>query len=347
MAHELEFKDGKASFFSVAETAWHKEGMVLDKAPSFAEAIELANLNYDVEKRPTAYQCFTPDGDSYMKSSASAFVTVRTDTQQELGAVGKDYQPLQNLEAFRVLEPLIDSGLATIETGGVLRDGADAWMLTRWNLDKFGPVVREIFGNEVVPFGLLANNHNGRRGIVLQDTNVRVVCANTLGFAEGETTHRIVVKHGKDARSNVVDAATKLWGGLIERYEVLALQYKALKAITLREEQFTAAVLDLIAPDPRHAASFNPEAKLAEMVVERAERKRTVIRALWENGKGHTGDHSGWEAYNAAVEAIDHNTDLFPTRAGTYRTASLLDGSLAIKKRNVLAACVELAGQAA
>ena len=31
-----------------------------------------------------------------------------------------------------------------------------------------------------------------------------------------------------------------------------------------------------------------------------------AIRQLWDEGRGHTGDGSAWEAFQAAVEFIDH-----------------------------------------
>lgn len=349
MAHELEFtvgEDGvqRASFFTVGETAWHREGHVLTEAPTYQEALKLAKLDYEVEKRPTFIAMPTTDGtDTYMKQSTTAFVTVRTDTGLELGAVGRDYTVVNNLPAFRVLEPLLDEGVASLATGGVLRNGGDAWLMVQWNLAKFGPVVREVFAAEVTPFGLLAVNHTGRRGILLKDTNVRVVCANTLGFAESETMHQINVRHSGDAEQRLIDAAFNMWGGIIERYETLALQYQTLKARVLTEQEFTAAVLDLIAPSPLDNPKFNPEAKLAGAVLDRALRKRAEVRRLWDEGKGHVGDHSAWEAYNAAVECIDHNAELFPTRAGSWRTASLLDGNLHRLKQRSLEHCLVLA----
>ena len=337
MAHELQFVNGKASFFSVNQTAWHREGTILAAAPTLDEAMAVANLDYPVEKRPTAFACTTPDGDTYMKASESAFVIVRTDTQRELGAVGKDYVPVQNADAFRVLEPLLDTGVASLETGGVIRDGADAWLMIGWDLSKFGPIVREVFADEVVPYGLLANNHNGRRGILLQDTNIRVVCANTLGFAEGAADRRIVVKHSAQGMERIIEAAETMWHGVIERYEVLAQQYATLKATMLTADQFKAHVLDVVAPDPRTNPKFNPEAKLAESVLERAERKRAALTTAWTNGIGHSGEPSAWYAYNGAVEVLDHNRDLFPTKGGSWRTASLLDGALKQSKDKVLA----------
>jgi phage/plasmid-like protein (TIGR03299 family) len=345
MAHELEFVNGTASFFSVNQTAWHSEGTILTQAPTLDEAMQVAHLDYTVEKRPTQFLCTTPDGDTYVKASESAFVTVRTDSQQELGAVGKDYHVMQNADAFRVLEPLLDTGIASLETGGVIRNGADAWLMVKWDLAKFGPIVQSTFADEVLPFGLLANNHNGRRGILLQDTNIRVVCANTLGFAEGSTERRIVIKHSAQGMDKLIEAAQTLWHGIVERYETLATQYDTLRRTMLTQAQFEAAVLDVIAPDPRKAPTFNPEAKLADLVVDRADRKRKALQDAWLGGIGHTGEPNAWYGYNGAVEVLDHNRDLFPTRGGAWRTASLLDGQLRQMKDRTLSSLLALAGQ--
>lgn len=332
MAHELQFQDGRASMFSVRETPWHREGVVLTEAPTYEDAIALAHLDYPVEKRP--YLIPASNGTDTVASEVG-FYTYRPDTGKELGAVGRVYEPVQNVDAFRVLKPLIDEGIGTLETGGVLREGADAWLMIRWNLARFSPIVREIFADELVPFGLMGMNHSGRRGNLLKDVQERVVCANTLGMAEGEGGKAVVVPHTTDATIKLVEAAHEMWGGIIERYERLAKSYKALKETILTEEQFKAAILDVIAPDPRLSPKFNPEAKLAEVVLGRVERKRTELRRVWEEGKGHTGDHSAWEGYNAAAEVIDHNNELFPIRAGSWRTASLMSGHLGALKSQV------------
>jgi len=74
---------------------------------------------------------------------------------------------------------------------------------------------------------------------------------------------------------------------------------------------------------------------MAEAVVARHERKEAEVTRLWRHGAGHTGEPSAWYAYNGVVEAIDHNGELFPTRGGVYRTASLLDGTLRDLKAQV------------
>lgn len=261
-----------------------------------------------------------------------------------LGSVGSSYEIVTNLEAFQSLKPLCDSGVFTIETGGVLRDGADAWLLGKWDIAKLGSAVQEVFGGEVVPYSTVLANHNGRRGILLGNTPVRVVCANTLGAAETSGQSRwVTVNHFAGAKVRLIEAAEGIFAGALQRFETIAAQYRTLKRCILTHEAFSQLVLDAIAPHPLANPKFNPESKLAESVVDRADRKRREIYRLWVEGKGHTGERNAWYAYNAAVEAIDFNRDLWPTRDGSWRTASLLDGQLARMKTNVLDNLVQFA----
>jgi hypothetical protein len=102
----------------------------------------------------------------------------------------------------------------------------------------------------------------------------------------------------------------------------------------------------VVAPDPRRDSQFNPSAKLADAVVARADRKRAEVRRLWTEGKGHSGERNAWFAYNGATEALDHNRELWPTRSGAWRTASLLTGNLSQMKARVVENLVDFATSA-
>lgn len=330
MAHELQFTDGIADVFSTKETMWHQHGHVLPQDPSFEQALDLCHMEYQVEKQQT----FRESGEA-----TRAFVTVRTDTGKELGVVHGQYAVVQNRTAFSILTPLINEGVATIETGGVLRDGADAWLMLKLNLPALSPEVQEAFGghhDEIKPYALVANNHSGRRGILVALTAVRVVCANTLGAAEESgVPDQIRVVHTDAAEQKLIDAAETLWGDITERYTKIAEAYESMRNCFLIPKEFQKLVVDAVCEDPRANKSWNPDAKMAESVVARYEARKYNLSDLWMNGAGHTGDSSCWEAYNSAVEALDHNEDLWPSRAGVYRTASLLDGTLRQKKTRV------------
>jgi phage/plasmid-like protein (TIGR03299 family) len=321
MAHELSFTNGRANVLSVRETPWHKEGVVLKDAPTLADALRLAGLDYKVEKRPTFRAIETGiAGLVEYKQNDDAWITFRPDTGAELGAVGSIYTPIQNYDAYRALEPMLDNGVLTIETAGVLRDGADAWIQCKFNVEKLTDAARAEFErDEVIPMALITTNHTGRRNATISLVTTRVVCANTLGMAEqqmdGRPVRKIEIRHTGDAPAKIVEAARDLFGRCIENFNVMAQQYDALRARVIGEDVFRELVIDTIAKDPRQNPNFNPDAKLAEMVVNRYERKKTEVTRLWTEGDGHVGDHSAWEALNGAVQALDHNNDLFPTRA--------------------------------
>ena len=349
MAAELEMRNGVANMVFAGKSPWHREGVKIqgDEQYDFAGLMAL-HFEYPLEKLPYFVPqdpTVEPDKLVYVEGKGAYYVW-RPDTKKVLGPVGSSYEIVTNTQAFEVLKPLVDQRVASIETGGVLREGADAWLLVRWDLDRFGPDVQAVFGQDggILPYATVMANHNGRRGVMLGHTAIRIVCANTLGMAETRAvtdgSRWRTVLHKGDARSKLVEAAQELFSGVVAKFEVIAKQYRLLMACRLEDEDFSRMILDIVAPDPRKHPKFNPDAKLAGLVVERADTKRRELRRLWEGGSGHRGDHSCWEAYNAVAECLDHNRELFPSRAGSYRTASLLNGELANLKNRVLDALV-------
>jgi phage/plasmid-like protein (TIGR03299 family) len=343
MAHELDtLENGTAAMFSVRETPWHRLGTTLTDAPNFDDAMELGGLNFEVERRPLTTTFEVREGETIEVQVPENFAVVRTDRANAdgiLGVVGSAYRELQNRDAFAVLEPLLDRGVASLETGGTLRGGRDVWMMVRFNIQD--EKVQKALGSEVVPFGLISNNHNGSRQVTLQQTPIRVVCANTLAMAHG-MKGGIKVRHTTNVKTRHIDAAEVLFKSLVESYRDIADQFNALRAATLTEEMFKATVLDVLAALPTAPKSERKDniAKAAfEKATERATAKRDRLTYLWTNGDGHTGDLSAWEAVNGAVQSLDHDEDMWKA---DDRLASLFDGSLATAKVQVTNAVYDL-----
>ena len=345
MAHALDrLSDGTGAIFSLRDTPWHREGTVLQEAPSLDEALRLGGLDFEVEVRPLYTRALPfpglPEVGEY-RQVENGCATVRTDREQVLGIVSARYQPLQNRDALGVLEPLLDSGLASLETGGSLRGGRDVWMLVRFNVDS--PVVQEVFAEEVIPFGLISNNHSGVRKVVVQETPIRVVCANTLSLALKGRSRALGVRHTASVEAKTVEAAQQLWGALIERYEMAARQYQALKQHHLDTALFRRLVLDAAAPMPAALEQPGLTAR-QETTRQRILARRARLTHLWTEGAGHTGDHSAWEALGAITQSVDHDADLWRVRGP--RTGALLDGRLADVKQSVLNGLVAAATHA-
>jgi hypothetical protein len=131
MAHNINEENGKHSFFSVNEKAWHGLGQIVEQYPTSAEAIQYAGLDYLVEKRPLFTNSLDNElagidtGIAIPKIEVPGFyATVRTDNNNVLGVVGKDYEVVQNVNAFEFFDAIVDGGEGILyETAGALGKG--------------------------------------------------------------------------------------------------------------------------------------------------------------------------------------------------------------------------------
>jgi phage/plasmid-like protein (TIGR03299 family) len=205
------------TFFCVGEEAPHGLGELLDDSPALEEALDIAGHKFEVVVEPLYRRRLVSNGtDEVFDIVHEANITICTETNVVLGVVGDRYTPLQNEEAFRVLEPLLDEGVAHLETGGTPWDRRAAWLQVRF--DEEHPVVREVFTDGITPYGLVVNEHGGRRGVVVMNTSVRVVCGETLAQALAERgARKISVAHTSQVLSGTERAARELWKGFFER----------------------------------------------------------------------------------------------------------------------------------
>lgn len=293
--------DGK--MFSVKLTPWHKLGTVLTEAPTLEQGMELAGHNYEVTTRPL----FVNGNDGEQVAVQNSRAVVRTDTSRPLGIVSDSYVPIQNIEVFEVLKPLLDRGVCKLETGGTLFGGESAWMMARFNVDD--PVVREVFADEVVPFALLRASHTGKQAAMLCETPIRVVCANTLTAAAGSTKVKLTVRHYGNTSTKLVEAAETMFAQVADRYRGIAQEFRFLKERKLTAEVFTRDVLDTLFKIP--TPDKFPTERGFDIAFNRTMMIRTKVTDMWREGSGHTGDESAWEAYNGLVEVLDHDEELF------------------------------------
>ena len=162
MAHEFE------SGFYTRKPAWHGLGIVLKEVPTIEEAIVAAGVDWNVIEKPL----YTDLGQTYenkarkddlvlAKHVATHKALIRETDNSVLGIVGEGYQPVQNKEAFQWFDFLLDSGDATLEAGGSLRNGQRIWVLAKMK-DGDGDVLKN---DPVTSYMLLSNAHDGSMGV--------------------------------------------------------------------------------------------------------------------------------------------------------------------------------------
>jgi len=122
MADNINRFNGKHSFVTKIEPAWHRKGTILDHAFTAEEAIEHANMGYIVAKAPL-YAKFSNDKNDPNRGAEvpDYFATYRTDTRDIFGIVGSRYEIIQNTAAFGFFDSIVGEHKAVYETAGADR----------------------------------------------------------------------------------------------------------------------------------------------------------------------------------------------------------------------------------
>jgi len=202
MAHLIDNSKGFNAFVAFQQPAWHGLGEIFTEPLTTQQALERGGLDYTVLKLPNIH--LLPNMEELI--SEDSFFTVRTDVNKVLGArLGKDYTVLQNIEALNVVDEILQSGRATIETAGAIDEGKKVFICLK--VDKQIIVGSNDAVNQYI---LIATSHDGSMSITAAPTNVRVVCNNTLTAALQGAKGAIKIRHTQNANARLQEAAKVL-----------------------------------------------------------------------------------------------------------------------------------------
>jgi phage/plasmid-like protein (TIGR03299 family) len=193
MPHEVE------SMFSYREVPWHGLGTILEEAPDSEQALYAAGLAWAVEKRPI----FIADGQDGMVKVAEQFANVRMTDNKVLGIVGKAYNVIQNIEAFRWTDALLGQG-CKYETAGSLREGRKVWLSAKL------PEPLKVVGDDVDMYLVFSNSHDGNSSVRVAITPIRVVCQNTLTWGLRAAKRTWSIRHTQSLNGKLDEAAAAL-----------------------------------------------------------------------------------------------------------------------------------------
>lgn len=199
MSHELEQMFYVSNEENGRFVPWHGLGTPVSNALTSAEAIEIAGLNWEVEKRPI----FTAN-----KEIKGYKANVRTTDESVLGIVTDRYSIVQNKEAFDFTDSLLGEGVR-YETAGSLKNGKRIWLNAKLDTTK-------ILGDDVEPYLVFTNTHDGTGAIKVCMTPIRVVCNNTLNIALSRASRSWSTRHLGDVKSKLEQAKRCL--GFAEDY---------------------------------------------------------------------------------------------------------------------------------
>ena len=321
---------------NIAERPWHGLGTYVEKAMTSQEAIVLAGLNYEVEKQPCYYSKkgkWVPIEDK--------FVTVRTDTQDQLGLVGARYEPVQNREAFDFFDAIVGKGAAIFETAGALGKGETIFITAK--LPKNIKLVKNGKEDVIEQYLFLKNAHDGSGAIVCDFTPIRIVCNNTLNMAlSGKTQNRIYIKHTSTAAERLREAH-KVMGMIdtVSGYITDVFQKMAVSKITDQKlMEYIAAVMspgnELISKEEWETKYSSKCVNLTEDIFKYAKENETQLMASTSGTV--FGAYNAITGYYQNMKTYDNPTDkmnsMIMSDNGTARKKASKAFSLALQLMN-------------
>lgn len=179
------------TMFYTRTKPWHGLGTMVEKAPTSEAALELAGLDWQVVQK----KLVTDGGIEVPGFKAN----LRETDNQVLGVVSDRYKVVQNADAFSFTDALLGEGV-TYETAGSLQNGRQTWILAKL------PTRYIISGDEITPYLVFMNSHDGSGSIKAAMTPIRVVCQNTLNLALSTAKRCWSTNHVGDIKGKMEDA---------------------------------------------------------------------------------------------------------------------------------------------
>jgi len=262
--------------------AWHGLGTVVDHAMSVDEALNIAGLNWPVGLHEISLL-------GQQESIERFRATVRETDSKVLGVVSDRYRVVQNTEAFAFVDELLGQGVK-FESAGSLFGGTKIFILARM------PESIKIAGDEIIPYLVFTNGHDGKHAVKVALTPTRVVCWNTLQLALQTTKRMWETTHVGDLAVKMEEA--KLTLQMAEAYlEEMPVVAEEMIAANIYDDE-VKKIIEALFPYPLTAT---------ERVMEGKDKLRNSMWNLYV-GKPDLQKFRGtqWGVYNAAADMVSH-----------------------------------------
>lgn len=291
MSHDIMRRNGKDAMFCVGDrdSAWHKLGQRTNQAVTWAEAVKLADLDWEVVKKQMYAR--NPLGKVV---PVPMFGTFRTDDGAYLGCVGEGYSIIQNKDQFQWIDSILEAANgAHYETAGALGNGERIWCLARIPEGDYF-----IDGKDQHKTYLLGStSHDGSMAQTLKLVDERVVCNNTLQVALRESGMSVRIKHTTNAKARM-DSALRLMSSVVGQAKDLKIKMEKLAGTKLTRES-VEHILDRLFPPTKDekANQTRRDNILTDVLGLYAQNDKNAFPSI---------AGTGYNLFNAVTEYADH-----------------------------------------
>lgn len=289
-----------AKALEVAESAERKSayetmGVNLKNYQTMESALKISGLDFEVMKKPVYFNINadmkTEDGKTMPPKFIKVpdrMMTVREDTQQAFGLVSKDYEILQNREAFDFLDSMASEG-GKFETAGLFKRNGAASYVTM-STEPF-----KILDDEFDPYILIVNGHDGGQSVRICYTPIRCVCRNSTVLALKRAQNIITVQHSK-----------KMWDRLEVAREVMLQNTRYMEELNKTAEELAVKKFSKEAYEALCHKLFPVNAEDSEVVqIRNLVQIEQLMKAYKENDLSNFSG-SAWQAIQSVADFESH-----------------------------------------
>lgn len=301
-------------FSSNGITPWHGIGRIIEEAPTSHDALTLAGLDWRVNSLPLTAKV----SDDLQLEVPNFFANVRDTDNKVLGVVGDRYKIVQNADAFAFTDNLINNEFGVevkYETAGSLQGGKRVWLLARLPM-------RSIMHDEIIPYIVFVNSHDGKGSVRVAMTPTRVVCQNTLTLGLQKATRTWSTTHAGNLDGKLEEAKDTL--KLAQAYmDALEEEAENLQQTFVSDRMFEDMLSEMF--------PYNPFATNDKKNKNNRENRQLLSEIYYSKVDLKPFRNTAWGVYNAVADFTSHLepmrklTDV--TRFRERRFAGFIDGS--------------------
>jgi len=309
-----------------------------DMVDSFMQS---KNLDFEVKMVPTFGQVPVTKDNGVIETefkSLNAFAPMRTDTGAFLSSGGhsKEFLPIQNRDAFKIITQLAGVADIDLKHGGIWGNGAGVFAQVSLGTDmvvgkNYGDIGQDHQRTDTVRKYLsIVNSHDGSRALTILITPYRFFCMNQIAKAvnhakKNENTF-ISIRHNASAEEKIEELIRTVHIA-DNAFNYSEEVYNKMSQLKINEEYVKETLRRLFPP------SFD-EGRGKTIWTNRME---NVTKRLNFADAGRIERDTAWNLYNAIQGTIQHDS-----RNTSTKMRSVLMGSIAQQSSDIMTAVLDV-----
>ena len=257
-------------------------GSEVHNAVTVQQALDMGNLNYEVEKRPI----FLDDGTLIPERWA----TTRMSDNYIYDIVSDRYTIVQNSDAFDFINYMSED--IQFEKVGETKSG----MI--YLIASLEPI--NILGDTYQPHLCFRNSHNGKFQLSVTICPLRIVCQNQFNICFKESPNTINIRHSRKAPEKL-EEASHILKGTADYMRELNLQAEKWAQVHISNEQIEKVLTELFPIDVENMKNYQ---------IERIEEQRTLLKNAYNHDDNQNFKNTMWGMINAYSDFITHKPQI-------------------------------------